>query len=135
MILVVDTNRIIAALIKDSTSRKIILSGKLELVSLNFGQKEIKKYEEEIMKKAKITEQEFDKVFELLLKRIIILDDLLLANHMTQAKEIMDKIDPDDTPFIAAALAMKCAIWSDDEHFQKQNKIKTWKTKDLAMLQ
>jgi len=46
----------------------------------------------------------------------------------------MDKIDPDDTPFIAAALATNSDIWSDDKHFQKQNKIKVWKTEDLIGL-
>lgn len=49
MILVIDTNRIIAALIKDSISRSIILSGKIEFITLNFGKKEIEKYKEEII--------------------------------------------------------------------------------------
>ena len=44
----------------------------------------------------------------------------------------MDKIDPDDTPFITAALATKSDIWSDDKHFEKQNKIRVKKTSDLV---
>ena len=32
----------------------------------------------------------------------------------------MNKIDPKDTPFIAAALATESDIWSDDAHFEKQ---------------
>ena len=47
------------------------------------------------------------------------------------ASKIMDSIDPDDTPFIAAALATGADIWSDDKHFEQQNEIKVWKTKDL----
>ena len=49
-----------------------------------------------------------------------------------EAKKIMDKIDPDDTICIALGLSVKNeGIWSDDRHFEKQNKIRVWKTKDL----
>ena len=45
----------------------------------------------------------------------------------------MDKIDPDDTPFIALALAVENdGIWSDDKHFEQQNRIKIWKTGALS---
>ena len=44
---------------------------------------------------------------------------------MNEAKEIMDKIDPSDTPFIALALVVENdGIWSDDRHFEEQNRIK-----------
>jgi len=44
----------------------------------------------------------------------------------------MDKIDPDDTIFVALGLSIKNnGIWSDDKHFEKQDRIKVWKTKDL----
>ena len=60
----------------------------------------------------------------------LIVDSIVLS-HMEEAAKIMDKIDPDDTKFIAAALATNSDIWSDDKHFEKQNKVKVWKTKDL----
>ena len=53
---------------------------------------------------------------------------------MDEAEKIMDHIDKDDTPFIAAALATNSIIWSDDKHFEKQNKIKILKTKDLIKM-
>ena len=46
----------------------------------------------------------------------------------------MSAIDPDDVPFIAAALATGADIWSDDPHFAKQKKIRIWKTMGLAKL-
>jgi len=47
----------------------------------------------------------------------------------------MDAFDPDDTPYIALALAVENdGIWSDDKHFKQQNRIRTWETKDLMML-
>jgi len=131
MILVIDTNRIIAALIKDSTSRYIILSDKIEFVSIHFGTNEVNKYKNEIIEKAGITEADFENILQKLFTRIKMLNDSLVQKTMPEAKNIMDHIDPDDTPFIAAALACNVEIWSDDEHFQQQKRIKAWKTKDI----
>ncbi len=131
MNLIVDTNIIIAALIKDSASRKIITHSEPDLMTINYSDKEIAKYKYLILKKAKIKEEEFNTILENLKSKIIILDDDLVKTRMNEAKLIMDKIDPNDTPFIAAALATNSAIWSDDNHFIKQNKIKVYTTKDL----
>ena len=132
MKLVVDSNRIIAALVKDSHSRKIILHGNLEILAINMSQKDVQKYRKDILSKAKITEEQFNSIFGKLNEKLIKLDDGIIKSRMKEAKEIMDKVDKGDTPFIAAALATKTDIWSDDGHFEKQNKIKIWKTKDLS---
>lgn len=133
MILIVDTNRIIAALIKDSYSRKIILSDKFELITVNFSKQEISKYKDHILQKAKISEQEFEILFKIIFSKIKVLNDILVEEFMEEAKGIMDKIDPNDAPFIAGALSIENnGVWSDDPDFEKQNKIKIWKTKDLA---
>lgn len=132
MNLVVNSNRIIAALVKDSYSRKIILEGKLNLIAINTSEKEIKGYKPYILKKAKISEEQFNLISEKLKEKLTMLDDSVIENKMKEAKKIMDSIDREDTPFIAAALATSSGIWSDDKHFEKQNKIKIWKTKDLV---
>ena len=134
MKLVVNSNRIIAALIKDSASRMIINHLNAELISIDFSDKEIEKYKPTILNKAQINEYEFQIILEKIKEKLVILEDKIILTKMEEAKGIMDKIDPDDTPFIAAALATESDIWSDDEHFQKQNKIKIWKTKDLVGL-
>lgn len=132
MRLVVDTNRLFAALVKDSTSRDIILHLKAELISLNFSKEEIARYKDQILKKANINEEEFFMVLRTLLQKLVIIDDAAVMSRISEAAQIMDKIDPDDTPFIAAALATEADIWSDDKHFDKQNRIKVWKTKSLV---
>ncbi len=130
--LIVDSNRIIASLIKDSISRRIITHINAELITINFSEKEVNKYRELILKKAKINSFELNLIFEKLKEKLIILDDKIILTKMKEAKIIMDHIDPDDTPFIAAALATKSDIWSDDKHFEKQKKVKVWKTKYLV---
>ncbi|MEK6863645.1 MAG: PIN domain-containing protein [Nanoarchaeota archaeon] len=134
MRLIINTNRIIAALIKDSVSREIFLHLDAELITINFSNKEIDKYKALILKKARITEPEFNILLEKLKQKLILLDDKIILAKMEEAGKIMDRIDQDDTPFIAAALATGSDIWSDDTHFEKQKKIKVWRTKDLAGL-
>jgi len=50
---------------------------------------------------------------------------------MSEAKKIMWDIDPKDTPFIVAALAIGADILSNNKHFKKQNKIKIWDTEEV----
>jgi len=125
MKLIVDTNRIIAALIKDSASRKIILSDKIQLLTVGITKSEVEKNKQEILKKANLTEEQFNFLLSLLFSKILVVSDVVIENKMDDAKEIMDNIDPSDTPFIALALAVENdGIWSDDEHFNKQNRIR-----------
>ncbi|MBS3128740.1 PIN domain-containing protein [Candidatus Woesearchaeota archaeon] len=134
MKLVVDSNIIIAALIKDSVTRKLLTHLDAELFTIKITEQEIKKYKEELCKKAGIDEQTFSLITEKIYDKMIILDDNLISTKIQEAKKIMDHIDAKDTPFIAAALAIKAAIWSDDKHFQKQNKVKIYKTNELISL-
>ena len=131
MKLVVDTNIIISALIKDSTARKIIIKGNYDLISIAFSKKEIDKHKILIMRKANVNETEFELIINRLFEKIIFLDDEIIKTRIKEAEKVMDKVDPDDTPFIAAALAINSDIWSDDKHFLRQNIIKIWKTTNL----
>ncbi len=132
MRLVVDTNRIAAALIKDSTTRRIILTSRIRFVTVGLSLKEIKRYKAEFLEKAKISEVEFYKILALLFEKIDIADDIVIADRMADARRIMDNIDKDDTKFIALALAVENdGIWSEDRHFFMQKTIKTWNTIDI----
>lgn len=74
----------------------------------------------------------FDTLFNVILSSIVFLKEEELREHSTHAKAIMDHIDPDDTPFIAAALAVENdGIWSDDKHFLQQDVVEIWTTEEL----
>ena len=135
MKLVVNTNRIIAALIRNSTSRRILLSDKFEFLTVGVTKSEIEEHKQEIIDKAKVTEEEFNKIFSLMFSKIFVVSDVTIESKMEEAKQIMDNIDPDDTPFIALALSVENdGVWSDDKHFQQQNRIQIWKTDVLIKL-
>lgn len=132
MKLVVDTNRIIAALIKDSASRKVLLSDDINFLTIGLAREEIDEHAAEILKKSNVTRQQLDVLLSLLFSKISVVSDNLVKTKMNEAKKIMDAVDKSDTPFIALALAVENdGIWSEDKHFEKQRKIKIWKTGEL----
>ncbi len=135
MKLVLDTNRIIAALVKNSASREILLSGKFEFLTVGVSMSEIEEHKEELLMRTKMSAEDFGKLLSLLLSKVKIVNDTAIQSKMKEAKVLMDKVDPDDTPFIALALATENdGVWSNDKHFDRQDKIKVWKTQELLKL-
>ena len=134
MELVVDTNRIIAAFIKDGLSRRIILSQRFSLYTVEFGLKEAEKYKALIKKKAGIDEQQFNFLMRLLISKIAVLSENEISKEsVKKALETMGEIDIDDVPFAALSIELGCKpIWSDDKHFKRQGQIKVFSTKELG---
>ena len=135
MRLVVDTNRIIAALVKDSASRKILLSDKIDFLTIEITKQEIEEHRQELLDKTRLIDEQLNLALSFLFSRVFVVSDIVVESKMDEAKKIMDALDPDDTPFIALALAVENdGIWSDDRHFKQQNTIRIWETKDLLTL-
>ncbi|MDD5162990.1 MAG: PIN domain-containing protein [Candidatus ainarchaeum sp.] len=135
MDLIVNTNRIIAALVKNGESRKIILGGRFPLYTIEFGIKETEKYKALIKKKAGINEQEFNLLMHRLLSKIAVKSESEISKEsIEKALQIMEKIDKNDVPFIALAIELNKPIWSDDKHFKQQKTIKIFTTKELVAL-
>ena len=132
MIVVIDVNALLSALIKDSTSRAIIVQSGLEFFMPEIALHKIRKYQEYVMKKSELSRLEFLTIYHSLLRFIKLIPDEELLLDWKRAKEIMASIDPEDIPFVAAALSLDAPVWSDDTHFEKQNTITVFKTKDMV---
>ncbi|UZE93820.1 MAG: PIN domain-containing protein [Candidatus Pacearchaeota archaeon] len=133
MFIVIDTNVFIAALIKNSLTRELILNTKARILFPELILDELRNHEQEIIKKSGISRQEYLFILSKLLKYVMVVPSELCLPFKEKAKEIMDKIDPDDSVFIATSLAFgKCVIWSDDKHFKKQKFVKIITTKDMS---
>lgn len=131
MNIVVDTNRFISALIKDGNVRWIILNTKDTLIFPEFEFQEIMKYKEEILEKSGLSDDEFDILFLSLLSKVKIIETEQIMNYKEEADSIMKEIDPDDSIFIATALAFKCPIWSEDNHFKQQSLVEVITTNEM----
>jgi len=132
MKLVIDTNRLMAALLKTSASREIILSEKIEFYSPEYMIKEIEKHRKYLLKKSKLSNEDFNFLLSTLLEKITLVPFEEFKHKYMDAVEIMINIDITDSPFIALGLAMKAdGIWTKDKGYYKQNELKVYSTKEL----
>ena len=132
---VIDTNIIFSALIKDSTTRRIILTSKFDFFIPEYVFIEIQKHSEEILEKSGYDQDDFDTMLDTIIGNINVIPTDEFKSYIPKAFKIMKDIDEDDTSFLALAFMINGdGIWSNDPHFEKQNKIKVWKTKNIIEL-
>ena len=132
MRLVIDTNVFMAGLLKDSIVRKVLSSENIQFFIPEHALDELEKHKNTLIKKVNINVAEFDEMVSLLLENIEIVPESKIKAKFKEAKDVMKDIDIKDSPFIATVLSIECGgLLTFDEHFQKQNKIKIFKIKDL----
>lgn len=135
MILIVDSNILISALIKDSKTREIIVKADQRFLIPEMVIEEVRKYKDLIIEKSGMSDEEYNQLFEKLLNYIELIPTELIEKNLEEALAIMRNIDKKDAAFIAAALSYPDSkIWSDDEHFERQTRIQVFKTKDIALM-
>lgn len=130
MKLVIDSNIIFSAFIRDSKTRKLIFNPSLELITPDFTLDEIKKYESLICEKGNLSSSEFQLLLVLLFEKITLVPQEEYENKVLEAGELIE--DKDDVTFLALALATNSeGIWSEDKGFHQQSKIRIWATTEL----
>ena len=133
MKVILDVNVILSALIRDSTTRKIILNSEFDLYFPEPSLHKIRKYKNYILETSGLTKEIYDKITATLFKYIKVVPIEETEKNWNEAKKIMENIDKEDVVFIATALSIEnSVIWSDDRHFEKQNKVKVLKTRDMV---
>ena len=132
MDLVVDANIIFAALIKEGKTHELIFDETLHLFTAEFFFSEFDKYAEELQNKSGKTKKDFDKLTEIIRRRITLLPLEEIAPYLDEAEKLCP--DPDDVAYFALALKLKCPIWSNDKALKKQEKIKVYSTEEIAKM-
>ncbi len=133
MKVVIDSNRVIAALLKDSTTRELIFSRTFAFVAPDFIRSEIEKYRLDILRKASLTDDMFGVLLSLLFERITI---LAIEDYASFIKECEKELgDLNDVPYLAAAKASGAAgIWTHDPHFLDQQSVIVFTNIDMLRL-
>lgn len=132
MRLVIGTNTLISALIKNSFTRTILFYSDFEFYYPEISLKEIRKHKNLILKESGLENKNFDELFSRILKKVKMVPTSFFQENLKKSKNIMKKIDLDDAVFIALALTLKSPIWSDDAHFDNQKFIKNFKSKEIS---
>ncbi len=124
MHVVLDTNILFSALIRDSTTRKLILEYEGMFLFPEYIFEEAEKHKEDIVLKSGMRIDEFNRILSLILRKVIIVPSELLEPYRQEAYEIVKDIDVNDVLFVACALAYKeSVIWSNDAKLKEQSRI------------
>ena len=137
MLVVVDCNRVISSLLTKGKIFTVFLLNsvvkKLEFVAPEYLFFEIVKNFDVILSKIKLDKEELAEVFSFLKEHIGPVPFKEFNKYAEEAKELAphDK----DLQYFALALASKSGIWSDEDRFREQDKIKIFsRDKLLSML-
>lgn len=129
---VVDSNVLFTFFWKTSVSHKLFQNSQLELFSPEFALEEIKKYSEDIMKKAKISKGDFNSIRKKLVETINFISIEKYAEFLSEAYKISP--DKNDVDFVALSLKLRCSIWSNDAIMKNQTNFKVLNTKEVIEL-
>ena len=130
MKIVIDSNRVIASLIKEGTTREILFDKKFEFFAPEFIKSEIDKYKEDILNKSGLINEEFEVLLSLIFEYIKIIPEL-------EYKYLLDDINLDiedinDILYLAVCLFIYAnGLWTHDSHFKEQNKCKVFTNIDM----
>jgi predicted nucleic acid-binding protein len=129
----VDANILFAALIKDSTTTELMLHEDIHLCAPEYLLVEFEKYRKLIKRKTNRDDSEFDITMDVFHRRIKLIPYEEIKPFIKKAK----KISPDkkDVPYLALAMALHIAIWSNDRNLKnKQDEVDVYSTEDLVKL-
>ena len=129
MIAVIDANSFIAGFLRDSTSRKLILSDKLTLFSPDWLINEFERNESELMDKFPISSK-FSETKKLLFRFVKIVPFEEYSKRIEEASRLSKH--KKDIPYFALALSLDCPIWSDEKSFKQQSRIEIYSTSDFV---
>ena len=130
--IVLDANVFVSALLRDSETRRILISSDEVFLFPEIIFEEIGGNRGELLEKSGLSGEEFNGLIKRLLKYVVTVPSEVLLPYREEAYDIIGKVDVKDVPYVAAALAFKgSVIWSNDKHFEKQDRIKVVKTRDM----
>jgi len=134
--IIVDANVFFSVLIKGGKTFDIFIVNKslkkFEFVAPEYLVIEAKKHMNELIEKTKLSIEELEKVFSFIEKEI----RLIPFEEFTEMFKSAERLSPDpkDVTYIALALKLNGALWSNDKRLKKQSEIKIYSTEEIIKL-
>jgi len=135
MNIVLDANILFSALIRDSTTRRMILEYDDRFLFPTYIFEELEKHKAELIRKSCLNEDEFNQLLSMLLRKVSVVPNEVLYPCQKEAYEAVKDIDRDDVLFVACVLAYPNSIlWSDDKKLKKIKHVTVLNTKEIIDL-
>lgn len=136
MLLVVDANTVLSALLSGGKTFDVFLANKrlkrFEFVAPEFLFFEIGRHFDEILGRSRLSPEELAKVFKLIKDGIEFVPFEEFNEHADEAEKVAPHAK--DVQYFALALAFDCGIWSKEKAFKKQSKVRVFSTTELLEL-
>src|SRR6056297_155338 len=117
--IIIDTNILFSALLNtDSRIGQILINGKryYNFYAPEYIREEIIEHKDKIKTIAKLSDDDFIELYELILRNITILNHTLIpTNIYKKAENLCETIDLDDTIFVAVAEFTRGKLWTGDK--------------------
>ena len=134
MELVVDANILFSELMKEWTTRELMLNDELVLFAPEYIIDEFLEHIIELERKTYVKEYPLQNIAQKLILESNI--NIIPLNEIRPFVEKAKKISPDphDVLYFATAIRMNCSIWSNDKKLKSQNIVNVYATHDLIKL-
>jgi predicted nucleic acid-binding protein len=127
MDLVADANIILAICIANGTTAQIFFDDNTRIYVPECIWHEFQEHASEIYLKSR--RSDFAEIVKAIEMKAIRVPSLATMKHVPALSE--SAVDMDDIEYLAAALTVRCALWSNDRALQKQNLVEVITTEEL----
>lgn len=119
--IIVDTNILFSALLSSQSSfTDVLLSSGYCFFVCEQVLVELFKRKEKLVKVSQLTEDEIVRIFQILLRRInLYKEDLIAPDNRASAYALCRDIDESDTPHVALTLELKGLLWTGDKKLKE----------------
>jgi len=123
MRLVVDANVVLSALASDGAVRSALRVTSDDVRTPAYIREEVGRHRAEIRRKSGLSPTTFDELIDELWRYVTIIPREAMLPNVEKATRAMGPHDPDDVPYVAAALAIDGTVVSNDQAFEKQRAV------------
>ena len=129
-----DANVLVAALMRDSTTRRLLLLGGHELHVPEYVFEEIERHREELSSRSGLTSRGFEEVLGILRAHVAEHRVAEYRDDLQGALRLLKNRDEGDAPYVALTHTIRAdGLWTEDRGLSSLEGIRVVRTKDLAV--
>lgn len=129
MNLILDANISFSLMKPSSVASYLFFALRAEFFAPKHIESELDKHNSECLTKSRLSEHEFE------IRQMEVKENIKFAEFSEYEDFIKEAIkalhDPEDSPYLALALSVNAAIWSNDQHLKQQSLVKVYTTREL----
>lgn len=132
MRLVVDTNVLFAGLLRDGTTRGLLIDPPLRLLAPEQALAEIRRNAKVIASRSNLSMDGVELLLALLTEDVEVVPRGAFEEALPEARDLIGDKDPGDVPFLALSLARPCeGIWTQNTRHFEGGGVDLWTTEDV----